>query len=58
MMKKVAILGAMELEIQPILEQLGDYKTISHANNKYYLADYNNLELIIAHSKIGKVFCC
>lgn len=55
-MKKVAILGAMELEIQPILEQLGDYKTISHANNKYYLADYNNLELIIAHSKIGKVF--
>ena len=55
-MKKIAILGAMELEIQPILEQLGDYKTILHANNKYYLAEYNNLELIIAHSKIGKVF--
>jgi adenosylhomocysteine/aminodeoxyfutalosine nucleosidase len=55
-MKKIAILGAMELEIQPILEKLGNYETVAYANNKYYLATYNDKELIIAHSKIGKVF--
>jgi adenosylhomocysteine/aminodeoxyfutalosine nucleosidase len=55
-MKKIAILGAMEIEIQPILEKLGSYETVEYANNKYYLATYKDKELIIAYSKIGKVF--
>ena len=55
-MKKIAILGAMEIEILPILEKLGDYKTVDYANNKYYLATYKKKDLVIAHSKIGKVF--
>ncbi|MED7787888.1 5'-methylthioadenosine/adenosylhomocysteine nucleosidase [Francisella sp. 19X1-34] len=55
-MKKIAILGAMEIEIQPILEKLDSYETVEYANNKYYLATYKDKELIIAYSKIGKVF--
>ena len=55
-MKKIAILGAMEIEIQPILDKLNGYETIEYANNKYYLANYQDKELVIAYSKIGKVF--
>lgn len=55
-MKKIAILGAMEIEIQPILEKLDNYEVIEYANNKYYTANYNGKELVIAYSKIGKVF--
>lgn len=55
-MKKIALLGAMEIEIQPLLEKLDNYKTVEYANNKYYLANYKDKELIIAYSKIGKVF--
>ncbi|MFV9985229.1 MAG: 5'-methylthioadenosine/adenosylhomocysteine nucleosidase [Francisella endosymbiont of Hyalomma asiaticum] len=55
-MKKIAILGAMEIEIQPILDQLDRYETIEYANNKYYMANYQDKELVIAYSKIGKVF--
>ncbi|APA82541.1 5'-methylthioadenosine/adenosylhomocysteine nucleosidase [Francisella tularensis] len=55
-MRKIAILGAMEIEIQPILDKLNSYETIEYANNKYYLANYQGKELVIAYSKIGKVF--
>lgn len=55
-MKKIAILGAMEIEIQPILDKLDSYETIEYANNKYYMANYQDKELVIAYSKIGKVF--
>ncbi|MBK1971324.1 5'-methylthioadenosine/adenosylhomocysteine nucleosidase [Campylobacter sp. TTU-622] len=52
---KIAILGAMEEEITPLLEILKDYKSIKYANNTYYTANYKNHELILAYSKIGKV---
>ncbi|ABO47368.1 5'-methylthioadenosine/adenosylhomocysteine nucleosidase [Francisella tularensis] len=55
-MRKIAILGAMEIEILPILAKLDNYETIEYANNKYYLANYQDKELVIAYSKIGKVF--
>lgn len=55
-MKKIAILGAMEIEIKPLLEKLSEYETVEYANNKYYIAEYHGYQLIIAHSKIGKVF--
>ncbi|MBK2256533.1 5'-methylthioadenosine/adenosylhomocysteine nucleosidase [Francisella philomiragia] len=55
-MKKIAILGAMEIEIQPILQKLEKYETVEYANNKYYVANYNGIELVVAYSKIGKVF--
>ena len=51
---RVAILGAMPEEIEPLLANLGA-KEIDYANNKFYLAKFANHELIIAYSKIGKV---
>ena len=54
--KKIAIMGAMPEEIAPILEKLGDYKSVDYANNRYYEATYNGVDLVIAYSKIGKVF--
>ena len=53
---KIAIMGAMPEEVAPILEKLGEYKTTEYAGNKYYEATYKGTELVIAYSKIGKVF--
>ncbi len=53
---KIAIMGAMVEEIEPLLEFLGDYKSTKVAGNTYYSAKYKGLDLIIAYSKIGKVF--
>jgi adenosylhomocysteine/aminodeoxyfutalosine nucleosidase len=53
---KIGNMGAMREEIEPILELVTEIDTeIDYANNKYYKAKYNNYELIIAYSKIGKV---
>ncbi|MDE4996848.1 5'-methylthioadenosine/adenosylhomocysteine nucleosidase, partial [Francisella tularensis subsp. holarctica] len=41
-MRKIAILGAMEIEILQILAKLDNYETIEYANNKYYLANYQD----------------
>ncbi|WP_440682700.1 5'-methylthioadenosine/adenosylhomocysteine nucleosidase [Cysteiniphilum halobium] len=53
---KIAIMGAMPEEITPILSKLDSYETRKYANNTYYLGHYHGHELIIAYSKIGKVF--
>ncbi|MDO4674459.1 5'-methylthioadenosine/adenosylhomocysteine nucleosidase [Campylobacter sp.] len=52
---KIAILGAMPEEITPLLGILKKYESIQYANNTYYLASYGGHELVLAHSKIGKV---
>lgn len=52
---KIAILGAMQEEITPILSSLDDYQTIEYAQNKFYFATFKEHELVIAYSKIGKV---
>ena len=53
---KIAIMGAMPEEIAPILERVGEYKTTEFAENRYYEANYKGVDLVIAYSKIGKVF--
>jgi adenosylhomocysteine/aminodeoxyfutalosine nucleosidase len=53
---KIAIMGAMVEEIEPLLEVIGDYKKTSFAKNLYYEAHYKGIDLIIAYSKIGKVY--
>ncbi len=53
---KIAIMGAMPEEIAPILEKLDSYKTVEYAQNKYYETNYKGVDLVIAYSKIGKVF--
>ncbi|APC97415.1 5'-methylthioadenosine/adenosylhomocysteine nucleosidase [Francisella frigiditurris] len=53
---RIAVLGAMEIEIKPLLKYFDEYEVVEYANNKYYLAEYKGHDLVIAHSKIGKVF--
>lgn len=53
---KIAIMGAMPEEVAPILEKLGSYKTTKYADNEYYEASYKGTDIVVAYSKIGKVF--
>jgi len=53
---KIAIMGAMPEEVAPILEKVGSYTTVEYAGNRYYEANYRGVDLVIAYSKIGKVF--
>ena len=55
-MTKLAIMGAMEEEIEPLLAHFKDVNTVEFANNKYYVVNYYGLDIVIAYSKIGKVF--
>ncbi|MGG7047579.1 MULTISPECIES: 5'-methylthioadenosine/adenosylhomocysteine nucleosidase [unclassified Campylobacter] len=51
----IAILGAMQEEITPILQMIGEYETTEFANNKFYTAKIGNNYVVVAYSKIGKV---
>jgi len=53
---KIAIMGAMPEEVAPILERLDDVEEVNYAKNKYYKAKYKDIEVVVAYSKIGKVF--
>lgn len=53
---KIAIMGAMSEEVAPILEKLGTYTTVEYAGNRYYEATYKGVDVVVAYSKIGKVF--
>jgi adenosylhomocysteine/aminodeoxyfutalosine nucleosidase len=55
-MTKLAIMGAMEEEIEPLLAHFENIQVVEFANNKYYEVQYNGLDIVIAYSKIGKVF--
>jgi len=55
-MTKLAIMGAMQEEVEPLLAFFDDVKETVYANNKYYEVNYNGLDIVIAYSKIGKVF--
>lgn len=55
-MTKLAIMGAMEEEIEPLLAYFENVKTVEFANNTYYQLQYNGLDIVVAYSKIGKVF--
>jgi len=53
---KIAIMGAMAEEIEPLLSQVTDINKIDYAANTYYEGNYKGKEVVIAYSKIGKVF--
>ncbi len=55
-MNKLAIMGAMQEEIEPLLENFENVKVTEYAKNKYYEVSLDGLDIVIAHSKIGKVF--
>lgn len=53
---KLAIMGAMHEEITPLLELVGSYEEVYYAGNTYYTCNYASHDIVIAYSKIGKVF--
>lgn len=53
---KIAIMGAMPEEIEPIIEKLDNLETTSYGANKYYEGSYKGQQVVVAYSKIGKVF--
>lgn len=53
---KIAIMGAMPEEIEPLLSKVENIKKTEYASNIYYEAEYKGKEVVIAYSKIGKVF--
>ncbi len=55
-MNKLAIMGAMQEEVEPLLAFFDNVKETIYANNKYYEVNYKGLDIVIAYSKIGKVF--
>jgi len=46
---------AMREELEPILEEVEVKEVVEYARNKFYLAEFNGLDLVLAYSKIGKV---
>ncbi len=52
----IGIMGAMVEEIEPLLEIFKEYKTVEFADNRYFLSRYKGCDIVVAYSKIGKVF--
>jgi adenosylhomocysteine/aminodeoxyfutalosine nucleosidase len=55
-MSKIAIMGAMPEEVEPIVAKLSNMTKTVYAANTYYEGTYNGQEVVVAYSKIGKVF--
>ena len=55
-MSKIAIMGAMPEEVAPIVAKLDNLKETVYAANTYYEGSYHGQEVVVAYSKIGKVF--
>jgi adenosylhomocysteine/aminodeoxyfutalosine nucleosidase len=55
-MSKIAIMGAMSEEVAPIVEKLSNLQKTVYGANTYYEGEYNGQEVVVAYSKIGKVF--
>jgi len=55
-MSKIAIMGAMPEEVEPIVAKLDNLKETVYAANTYYEGTYDGQEVVVAYSKIGKVF--
>ncbi len=53
---KIAILGAMPEEVEPLLEKLDNIKKTDYADNSYYEAQYKGISVVVAYSKIGCAF--
>jgi adenosylhomocysteine/aminodeoxyfutalosine nucleosidase len=55
-MSKIAIMGAMPEEVAPIVAKLDKLRETVYAANTYYEGYYKGQEVVVAYSKIGKVF--
>ena len=53
---RIAIMGAMPEEVEPLVARLDDVEEILYADNTFYFGTYRGKEIVVAYSKIGKVF--
>jgi len=51
----IAIMCAMKEELEHILKEVEVKEVIEYARNKFYLAKFEDKDLVLAYSKIGKV---
>ena len=51
----IGIMCAMREELEPILEYINVKEKVAHANNIFYLGEFDNKNIVLAYSKIGKV---
>lgn len=49
-------MGAMPEEVEPIVAKLDNVRETVYAANTYYEGSYHGVEVVVAYSKIGKVF--
>ena len=54
--QRIAIMGAMPEEIEPLIAKLDNVSSVIYAANTYYEGTYKGQEVVVAYSKIGKVF--
>jgi len=54
--QRIAIMGAMPEEIEPLIAKLDNVSSVIYAANTYYEGTYRGQEVVVAYSKIGKVF--
>lgn len=54
-MKRVGIIGAMELEVEALKAQMTVKETLNRASMDFYAGTLNNTEVVIVRSGIGKV---
>jgi adenosylhomocysteine/aminodeoxyfutalosine nucleosidase len=52
---KIAILGAMREEIEPLLPKIANLVQTEYASNVFYSGQLGGKEVVLAYSKIGKV---
>lgn len=54
-MKKIGIIGAMELEVETLKSKMKDTKTTKKANMEFFEGTLNGVDVVIVRSGIGKV---
>lgn len=52
---KIGIIAAVQEEINTIHNDINFYDSIEHAERTFYLGNYNNIELVLVYSRVGKV---
>ena len=51
----IGIIGAMEAEVNPILDQMIQVETINYGNHKFYKGKLLGKDVVLTESGIGKV---
>jgi adenosylhomocysteine nucleosidase len=54
-MKKIGVIVAMQKELDLYIQKMDSYRVINFNHKPFYICKYNDLELIMAISGIGKV---